>query len=77
VSVLAAGPFNSGLLARPWPTDDATFEYAPASAELPAVVSVVAGMRTAGEAAANAALIERSVPAETWALLEEVTARPR
>jgi D-threo-aldose 1-dehydrogenase len=32
VSVLAAGPFNSGLLARPEPPDDATFDYLPASA---------------------------------------------
>jgi D-threo-aldose 1-dehydrogenase len=30
VSVLAAGPFNSGLLARAWPPDDAHFNYAPA-----------------------------------------------
>jgi D-threo-aldose 1-dehydrogenase len=32
VSVLAAGPFNSGLLARPEPPDDATFDYLPAPA---------------------------------------------
>jgi D-threo-aldose 1-dehydrogenase len=32
VSVLAAGPFNSGLLARPEPPDDATFDYGPAPA---------------------------------------------
>ena len=30
VSVVAAGPFNSGLLARPEPPDDATFDYRPA-----------------------------------------------
>ena len=30
VSVLAAGPFNSGLLARPEPPDDARFDYRPA-----------------------------------------------
>ncbi|WP_203433530.1 aldo/keto reductase [Jiangella asiatica] len=29
-SVVIAGPFNSGLLARPWPRDDARFEYQPA-----------------------------------------------
>ncbi|HZE49945.1 MAG TPA: aldo/keto reductase [Jatrophihabitantaceae bacterium] len=34
VSVLAAAPFNSGLLARPWPPDGALFDYAPASPEL-------------------------------------------
>jgi D-threo-aldose 1-dehydrogenase len=32
VSVLAAGPFNSGLLARAWPPDDAHFNYEPAPA---------------------------------------------
>jgi D-threo-aldose 1-dehydrogenase len=32
VSVLAAGPFNAGLLARAWPPDDAYFNYLPASA---------------------------------------------
>jgi D-threo-aldose 1-dehydrogenase len=30
VSVVAAGPFNSGLLARPEPPDDAMFDYRPA-----------------------------------------------
>jgi D-threo-aldose 1-dehydrogenase len=32
VAVVAAGPFNSGLLARPDPPDDATFDYLPAPA---------------------------------------------
>jgi len=31
VSVVAAAPFNSGLLAHAWPPDDATFDYAPAA----------------------------------------------
>ena len=30
VSVLDAGPFNSGMLAMPWPEEGATFDYAPA-----------------------------------------------
>jgi D-threo-aldose 1-dehydrogenase len=34
VSVLAAAPFNSGLLARERPADGATFDYGPASADL-------------------------------------------
>jgi D-threo-aldose 1-dehydrogenase len=34
VSVLAAGPFNSGLLARAWPPDHAHFNYAPAPADI-------------------------------------------
>lgn len=34
VSVVAAAPFNSGLLARPWPADDGRFDYLPASAAL-------------------------------------------
>jgi D-threo-aldose 1-dehydrogenase len=32
VAVAAAAPFNSGLLARRWPADDAHFDYAPAAA---------------------------------------------
>jgi D-threo-aldose 1-dehydrogenase len=32
VSVAAAAPFNSGLLARPWPADDAHFDYGTAPA---------------------------------------------
>lgn len=32
VSVFAAAPFNSGLLARPWPPADAYFDYRPAPA---------------------------------------------
>ncbi|SEG92189.1 D-threo-aldose 1-dehydrogenase [Actinacidiphila yanglinensis] len=30
ISVVAAAPFNSGLLSRPWPTDDASYDYGPA-----------------------------------------------
>jgi D-threo-aldose 1-dehydrogenase len=34
VSVVAAAPFNSGLLAQPWPPDDAHFDYGPAPAAI-------------------------------------------
>jgi D-threo-aldose 1-dehydrogenase len=34
VSVLVAAPYNSGLLARDWPAEDAYFDYAPASARM-------------------------------------------
>ncbi|WP_066952182.1 aldo/keto reductase [Streptomyces lushanensis] len=34
VSVVAAAPFNSGLLSRPYPPDDAFFDYGPAPAAL-------------------------------------------
>ena len=34
VSVLAAAAYNSGLLSAPWPPDDATYDYGPASAEV-------------------------------------------
>jgi len=34
VSVVAAAPFNSGLLARPWPADNSRFDYEPASPAL-------------------------------------------
>ena len=30
ISVLDAGPFNSGMLAMPWPDEGATFDYSPA-----------------------------------------------
>jgi D-threo-aldose 1-dehydrogenase len=33
-SVLAAAPFNSGLLAKAWPEDSARFDYGPASESL-------------------------------------------
>ncbi|WP_449065340.1 aldo/keto reductase [Planomonospora algeriensis] len=94
VSVLAAGVFNSGLLA----THEAsgTYDYAPAPGPLlararriagvcerhgvtlpqaalafplrhPAVVSVVAGARSATEVARNAALAAVPVPEALWA----------
>lgn len=34
VSVVAAAPFNSGLLAHPWPPDDARFDYGPVPAPI-------------------------------------------
>lgn len=34
VSVVAAAPFNSGLLAQPWPPDGALFNYGPAGPAL-------------------------------------------
>ena len=34
VSVVAAAPFNSGLLAEPWPADRATFDYQLAGPEM-------------------------------------------
>ncbi|MFI1092626.1 aldo/keto reductase [Streptomyces sp. NPDC020917] len=34
VSVVAAAPFNSGLLSRAWPPNDAYFDYGPASADV-------------------------------------------
>jgi D-threo-aldose 1-dehydrogenase len=34
VSVIAAAPYNSGLLAKHWPGDDAYFDYGPAPAEM-------------------------------------------
>ncbi len=34
VSVVAAGVYNSGILSRPRPADDALYQYAPADAEL-------------------------------------------
>ena len=34
VSIVAAAPFNSGLLSRPWPADGALFNYQEAPADL-------------------------------------------
>ncbi len=34
VSVIAAAPYNSGLLATDWPNDDAYFDYGPAPVDL-------------------------------------------
>ncbi|WGL50549.1 aldo/keto reductase [Nocardioides sp. BP30] len=42
VSVVAAAPFNSGLLARPRPAADATYDYQPAPADLLARVNALA-----------------------------------
>lgn len=99
IGVVAAMPFNFGLLARDWPEPGARFDYGnppdrvldlarvlaetcrrhgtrlPAAAlqfplRHPAVISVVAGMRTGGEV--NAALRQLSdpVPREAWAELD-------
>lgn len=98
VAVIAAAPFNSGLLARDWPPDDSQFDYGQAPAPLlglaracaracarqgmslpqaalqfplrhPAVVSVVAGMRSVAEVERNVALAGRPVGAAAWARL--------
>jgi D-threo-aldose 1-dehydrogenase len=100
VSVVAAAPFNSGLLASPHPPDDARFDYEPAPAELlararamaaaceqrgrllpeaalqfplrhPAVVSVVAGMKSPGEAVADTSWMSAALPDDLWATLDE------
>jgi D-threo-aldose 1-dehydrogenase len=42
ISVAAAAPFNSGLLARPWPADDAQFDYGPAPAKILAAARAAA-----------------------------------
>lgn len=34
IAVVAAAPFNSGLLAQPWPADDAYFDYGPTPANV-------------------------------------------
>jgi D-threo-aldose 1-dehydrogenase len=98
VSVVAAAPFNSGLLAAPWPADGAYFDYAPAADDVlararslaeicrrfgttlphaavqfplrhPAVAAVVAGVRTAAQADADARWATSDLPEELWAAL--------
>lgn len=57
VGVLGAAAYNSGLLARPWPADDARFDYAPASAERLAQARAYADVcRAHGTALPHAAL---------------------
>jgi D-threo-aldose 1-dehydrogenase len=101
VSVIAAAPFNSGLLARDTPPADARWNYEPAPAEIldraralagvcaaagvrlpaaalqfplghPAVVSVLAGMRSVEEVAMNAALLAAPIPPALWTALKDL-----
>lgn len=99
IAVLAAGPYNSGLLADPrqpgqtynyQPAPDdmrdraarayavcARFGLEPGTAALqfplahPAVTGVVAGMRTADEAACAVARMRAPLPAALWAALRD------
>ena len=95
VGVVAVGVFNSGLLARNRPRDDAWYEYGPAPEHLiirarriadiaerhgvtlpgaalayprrhPAVVNVMAGMRSADQVRRNVSLHECSIPGGFW-----------
>ena len=66
VSVIAAGVFNSGLLARERPRADVTYNYAPAPAEIVARVHRIADVlerhgTTLPEAAAQFALAHPAV----------------
>jgi D-threo-aldose 1-dehydrogenase len=99
VAVVAAAPYNSGLLARHRPAPDARFDYLPASEELlrrvheladicerwdvslpdaavqhplrhPAVVSVVAGVRSAEQVRELVARYADTLPPGAWADLD-------
>lgn len=103
VSVLAAAPFNSGLLTSARPEPGALFDYEPAphgtyslalalaaacerhAASLPhaaigfplrhaAVASVVAGIRTAAEARADALWATTRLPGQLWECLDGIVA---
>ncbi|MGH3166948.1 MAG: aldo/keto reductase [Trebonia sp.] len=98
VAVVAAAPYNSGLLARDWPEATARFDYGCASLDNlararslagvcqrhgttlpaaalqfplrhPAVMSVVAGMRTASEVGSALGRLAETVPEAAWAEL--------
>ena len=102
VAVVAAAPYNSGLLARDWPEADTHFNYGRPSGDIlgrsrtlagicrrhgtrlpaaalqfplrhPAVISVAAGMRTAGEVDAALRLLSEPVPEAAW---EELAGEP-
>ncbi len=104
VDVIAAAPFNSGLLAEDQPSLSAHFNYGPPTGEIlarartladicqrhgtrlpaaalqfplrhPAVASVVAGLRTAGEVNEAVHLLAEPVPAAAWAELLAVPVR--
>jgi D-threo-aldose 1-dehydrogenase len=106
ISVLAAAPFNSGLLASAAPNEKGLFDYGSASAQWlglarelaavatergtslphaalrhplrhPAVVSVVAGIRSASEAEANTRWINANLPESTWRALDAIEASAR
>lgn len=47
VALVVVGVFNSGLLARPWPPDDARYDYAPAPPEMLARARRIAEICTA------------------------------
>jgi D-threo-aldose 1-dehydrogenase len=95
VAVVAAAPYNSGLLARDWPEPGGHFDYGRAPEDIlgraraladtcrrqgtrlpaaalqfplrhPAVISVVAGMRTADEVNAALRLLAEPVPEAAW-----------
>jgi len=98
VALVSAAPFNSGLLSRRQPADDAKFDYDAAPADVletaracaracelrgtelpaaaiqfplrrPAVVSVVAGMRTADQVEMNLAWMHDQIDERLWAEL--------
>ncbi len=57
ISIIAGGPFNSGLLAQPYPVDGAHFDYRPASAaELAAARELAHTCREHGTTLPHAAL---------------------
>ncbi len=95
VAVVVAAPYNSGLLAKPRPPQDATYDYDQAAPELirraramadlceqhgvtlpdaalqfplrhPAVVSVVAGLRTAAQVEESVRRLGVPVPEDVW-----------
>jgi aryl-alcohol dehydrogenase-like predicted oxidoreductase len=99
VSVVAAAPFASGLLARPQPPADATYQYAEVPPEIldrarrlgelcsnggtdlpsaalqfplrhPAVVSVVAGLRSPDEVAEAVRRFGGEISEQTWRELD-------
>ena len=101
VAVVAAAPYNSGLLARDWPEADMHFDYGRPPQEIlararslagicrrhgtrlpaaalqfplrhPAVTSVAAGLRTAGEADSALQLLAEPVSEAAWAELAGV-----
>jgi D-threo-aldose 1-dehydrogenase len=101
VGVIAAAPFNTGLLAYPEPPETGYFNYEQVTAEVldrarqfakaagdhgadlpraavqfalrhPAVVAVLAGMKSAREVAANCGLVAADVSDDAWLAIDDV-----
>ncbi len=69
ISVIAAAPFNSGILAT-GATPDARYNYLPAPPDIVNRAGVVVGCRSEAEAREAAALFSQPIPLEFWTAVD-------